>query len=147
MTIKDQYSTITEAALYLGVTRQSISRWIREGKLVPEAIGRVKLIQNSNLHRFKYELLGKEVKEFVSYLIFTLLNRTKRGNIMAIRDLGENSIQSEYHLWSGRQLEILWENSKKSILTTWDQMKAGPSEDDEDVIIDESKTFYKIEDV
>ena len=40
MALKDKYLTISEAAKELGVTRQSISRWIKEGRVTAEKIGR-----------------------------------------------------------------------------------------------------------
>jgi excisionase family DNA binding protein len=44
MALKDSYFTITQAAKELGVTRQTISRWIEQGKLSAERVGREILI-------------------------------------------------------------------------------------------------------
>lgn len=52
MELKDKYYTISEAAQELGVTRQTISRWISEGRLVAETIGREKLIDKEQLDEF-----------------------------------------------------------------------------------------------
>ena len=49
MTLRDNYCTISEAAKELGVTRQTISRWIRQGKLSGEKIGREIIIRKSEL--------------------------------------------------------------------------------------------------
>ena len=60
MSLKDKYCTISEAAKELGVTRQTIYRWIKGGKITVERIGRETLIeraklnilQQSEFHRF-----------------------------------------------------------------------------------------------
>ena len=49
MALKDKYTTISEAAKEMGVTRQTISRWIKEGKLDGEKIGREILIEKEKL--------------------------------------------------------------------------------------------------
>jgi len=49
MALKDSYCTISEAAKDLGGTRQTISRWIRQGKISGEKIGREMLIKKSDL--------------------------------------------------------------------------------------------------
>jgi len=57
MALKDKYFTISEAAEEAGVTRQTISRWIAEGKLPAEKIGREKLIEKDAFRQFRdYEL-------------------------------------------------------------------------------------------
>ena len=53
MAIKDDYFTLSEAARELGVTRQTISRWISQGKLTGERVGRETLIKKEGL--FEYE--------------------------------------------------------------------------------------------
>jgi len=49
MTIKDRYWTISEAAEKLKVTRQTISRWITQGKIPTEKVGREILIEKKAL--------------------------------------------------------------------------------------------------
>lgn len=49
MALKDKYFTISEAAKELGITRQTVSRWIKDGKLRAETIGREKLIEKEQL--------------------------------------------------------------------------------------------------
>jgi len=44
MALKDKYLTISEAAKQMDVTRQTVSRWIKEGQLSAERIGRETLI-------------------------------------------------------------------------------------------------------
>lgn len=59
MDLKDKYLTISEAAKELGVTRQTISRWIRDGKLEAEQVGREKLINKKSLERFLRKKFNK----------------------------------------------------------------------------------------
>jgi len=61
MTLKDKYTTISEVATELKVTRQTVSRWLRDGKIETEQVGREKLINRKSLERF----LEKKVKEIV----------------------------------------------------------------------------------
>jgi excisionase family DNA binding protein len=49
MALKDKYFTVSEAAKELGVTRQTISRWISTGKIPAEKIGREKLILKKDI--------------------------------------------------------------------------------------------------
>ena len=61
MAIKDEYFTISEAAMELSVTRQTISRWITQGKLPAERIGREKLIGKKDLERYEEERLKEKI--------------------------------------------------------------------------------------
>jgi excisionase family DNA binding protein len=60
MALKDKYYTISQAAKHVGVTRQTISRWIKEGRLHGERIGRETLIDKEevNKHRFSWIASG-----------------------------------------------------------------------------------------
>ena len=49
MGIKEDYLTISEAAKEIGVTRQTISRWLKRGELHAEKIGREKVIHRKEL--------------------------------------------------------------------------------------------------
>ncbi len=62
MVLKDKYITISEAAKEVGVARQTVSRWIREGKIEAEQVGREKLINKKSLAR----LLQKRIDELIS---------------------------------------------------------------------------------
>ncbi|MGD2065437.1 MAG: helix-turn-helix domain-containing protein [Dehalococcoidia bacterium] len=48
MALKDKYITVTEAAEIAGVTRQTISRWIAEGHLIAEKVGRQVFIKKED---------------------------------------------------------------------------------------------------
>ena len=52
MALKDNYITITQAAKQLGVTRQTISRWIAKGRVPGEKIGRETLIKKKDLYKY-----------------------------------------------------------------------------------------------
>ena len=67
MSLKDKYFTISEAAKEADVTRQTISRWINQGKLKAEKIGRETLIEK--------ELLNELIDSRISKLIFDLIVR------------------------------------------------------------------------
>jgi excisionase family DNA binding protein len=148
MSIEDEYSTIMEAKSYLGVTRQSISRWIREGILSSKAFGRVKLIKNKDLRRLKYEQLDEKVKNCIHYGMFVHFERKKRkyGRIMTIKDLDARANPNENFPGGGDLFEILWENGRKSKLITAHYFKR-PSEDNEDVIVEESQNVYQVIDI
>lgn len=49
--LADKYFTISQAAKEVGVTRQTISRWITTGLLPAEKIGREKLILKPDLQK------------------------------------------------------------------------------------------------
>ena len=62
--LRDDYLTITQAAQYVNVTRQTIYRWVKRG-LRSDKVGRVTLIKRDDIHtivcpacgarRFDYE--------------------------------------------------------------------------------------------
>jgi excisionase family DNA binding protein len=56
MALKDTYFTISEAAREASVTRQTVSRWIREGKLPAERIGRETLIKKQDMRKYQVSL-------------------------------------------------------------------------------------------
>jgi excisionase family DNA binding protein len=60
MTLKNKYFTISEAARESEVTRQTISRWVREGKLPAEKIGRETLIKKVDLRKQQISLLAAD---------------------------------------------------------------------------------------
>lgn len=55
MALKDSYFTISQAAKHLGVTRQTVSRWVAEGKLLTEKVGRETLIEKAELERYRVD--------------------------------------------------------------------------------------------
>ena len=53
MALKDKYFTISEAAKQLGVTRQTISRWVAKGYVPADKIGRETLIKQKDLNKYQ----------------------------------------------------------------------------------------------
>ena len=66
MAIKDKYLTISDAAKELGVTRQTISRWIRSGNVSAEKVGREMLIEKDELGRLYDEKMFEQFSEAMS---------------------------------------------------------------------------------
>lgn len=65
MAIKDRYFTISESAKALGVTRQTISRWIKEGKIPSEKVGRETLIKKKDLLKYHSSKLTKAAADSI----------------------------------------------------------------------------------
>ena len=72
MAIKDKYFTITEAAKYLHVTRQTIGLWIKEGKLPAESVGRETIIEKSQIEKYK-------LNEFFEFVKFEAIEQLQRA--------------------------------------------------------------------
>ncbi len=91
MALKDNYFTISEAARELNVTRQTISRWVANGKLAGEKIGRETLINKKDL----FEEQRHQLTDTAAGQIVTLMYRTytdfcqKKGYIKAIERITE----------------------------------------------------------
>jgi excisionase family DNA binding protein len=66
MALKDKYLTITQAAERMLVSRQTISRWITEGKLSAEKVGREKLIP-------KHQIITLEKEQWAPVIAWRLL--------------------------------------------------------------------------
>jgi excisionase family DNA binding protein len=66
MSLKDTYVTVSEAAEKLGVTRQTIYRWVKRGLMDSEKIGRETLIKKKDLHKLR---LTKVVETFDEAII------------------------------------------------------------------------------
>ena len=54
--LKDRYFTVSQAAAELKVSRQTVSHWIKEGKLTAERIGREALIEKVEVERVGDEM-------------------------------------------------------------------------------------------
>jgi excisionase family DNA binding protein len=85
MALKDNYITITEAAKQLGVTRQTISRWISKGYVPGEKIGRETLIKKKDLYKYHNWRLSEAAADSVIALINAKLDEylRKEGYINA----------------------------------------------------------------
>lgn len=65
MALKDTYFTILEAAKEFRVTRQTISRWIAEGKIPVEKVGRETLIKKKGLHQYHRKRLSEAAADSI----------------------------------------------------------------------------------
>lgn len=74
MALKDKYFTISEAAKELRVTRQTISRWITQGKIPAEKVGRETLIKKKDLHEYQRRRLSYEAAGQIINLLNVELN-------------------------------------------------------------------------
>jgi excisionase family DNA binding protein len=75
MALKDKYFTVSEAAKIAGVTRQTISRWIAEGHLIPEKVGRHVLIEKKD---FGHYLRRQNVYKMAVQIIDGLVERIRQ---------------------------------------------------------------------
>ena len=70
MALKDEYLTISQAAEELGITRQTISRWVAKGEIQAERIGRETLIHKDELQsiesRFDENIRNYIIKRLIS---------------------------------------------------------------------------------
>jgi excisionase family DNA binding protein len=65
MALKDKYFTISEAAREMDVTRQTISRWIAEGKFLGEKIGRETLIKKDDVYEYQGQRVAASVHNWI----------------------------------------------------------------------------------
>ena len=65
MAVKDEYYTIAEACKELGVTRQTIYRWIKLGTLTVEKIGRETLIEKEQVENHAMERANEAVEDYI----------------------------------------------------------------------------------
>jgi excisionase family DNA binding protein len=64
MALKDKYMTVAEAAREYKVTRQTISRWINEGRVEVEKVGREKLINKRSFEKYLKKKVEKILGKF-----------------------------------------------------------------------------------
>jgi excisionase family DNA binding protein len=90
MALKEQYFTVSEAATYLGVTRQTISRWIKKGRFRAERFGREILIDKVSLdnYRFNYRdrIIGNKILQNFTDLVRKKCGYSKDDRIEMILD-------------------------------------------------------------
>lgn len=78
--LKDKYFTISQATGELNVTRQTISRWIKQGKLSAERIGRETLITKKEVQRLQHERVHESLMIYLAnYLQDRLEYKTVKG--------------------------------------------------------------------
>ncbi len=91
MSLKDSYFTVSEVAKELGVTRQTISRWIADGKLVAETIGREKLIDKKQVGQAK-RLNVARLTKVIATLIGDIIKREYYSEADKIEAVGDDWI-------------------------------------------------------
>jgi excisionase family DNA binding protein len=79
MSIKDNYFTLSEAANELNVTRQTVFRWIKSGKITAEKVGRETLIEKTEVFRYKDNKVGEWLYQAFNFHL-------KKGNYELIRE-------------------------------------------------------------
>lgn len=67
MSLKEDYLTIFQTSKFLGVTRQTVSRWIKEGKLPIEKIGRQMFIKIEDVLEYQSNILGELIINTIKY--------------------------------------------------------------------------------
>ena len=68
MALKDKYLTVEQAAKELGVTRQTISRWIAKKYIPVERVGRVALIKKKDIQKYHMRRLTEAAADSVMAL-------------------------------------------------------------------------------
>ena len=75
MAIKDKYYTISEASERLQVTRQTVSRWIKEGKFTTEKVGRETLIEKRRVWEHKDMARVESIRKSVHNIIMDAVEK------------------------------------------------------------------------
>jgi excisionase family DNA binding protein len=118
MALKDSYVTVSQAAKEMGVSRQTISNWLAEGKLSAEAIGREKLIPREQLVS-----VGREYwSSIISFSLYTGLWEFlgyKPKEVFVKRLFGDEPAQATVVKPNGKveYVEIIPQRSKRGRLT------------------------------
>ena len=73
MALKDRYLTVAQAAKLVGTTRQTVYRWINEGKIPVEKIGRETLIEAEEFYRHMDMAWVEIVRSKIAEKIFEIL--------------------------------------------------------------------------
>jgi excisionase family DNA binding protein len=68
MPFREDYLTIAEASKFLGVTRQTVSRWIKDGRFNIEKFGRQILIDEHDVLELQGNILGSLIIRTIKYL-------------------------------------------------------------------------------
>jgi excisionase family DNA binding protein len=97
MALKDDYFTLSEFAARVGVTRQTASRWLKDGKVVGERVGREVLIPKDELQKCEDKfgaMIGETIIKIIIKAIREELHYFKKDRIEPISyDKDEDVIQ------------------------------------------------------
>ena len=69
--LKDKYWTVTQAAKEFGVTRQTVSRWIKDGKLSADKVGRTVLINKEKARKWHHAWIAADG---IEKLVYRMIN-------------------------------------------------------------------------
>ena len=118
MALKDKYLTIAQAAKELGVTRQTISRWIKKGHVPAEKVGRVVLISKDSLNKYQQFKLSEEAAEYIvkmyeNYLTEYFRKKGKISGNIRIELGGDEQLTEEEKVEVNKYLLPLFEDFLK----------------------------------
>jgi len=102
--LKEDYLTISEAAEQIGVTRQTISRWLKGGELKSESLGRIRLVSKKDLLSFQKdkrmtEIVDKKIVGGAREIIRSKLGYSKDDEIEMVSVLNTTTSFSGYFVF------------------------------------------------
>ena len=92
MALKDDYYTLSQFAEFFNVTRQTVSRWLKNGEIVGEKIGREVLIHKNEFDKLgdKFDRnIGKYFIREIANNIRKIYNYSKEDKVQPIGKDGE----------------------------------------------------------
>lgn len=95
MVLKEKYFTISEAAEKLGVTRQTLSRWVKQRKFPVERIGRETLIEKARLQTYTLNELQDDIARLIIRLLAFYVEvayQYTRRDIIKLVNIGKNGV-------------------------------------------------------
>lgn len=110
--LTDEYITISQAAKAVNVTRQTISRWIKQGKISAEKIGRETLIGKDSL----FLLYDEKMKEYFSESINRWIRKAATTYLREKRYVSENSTMIITHQSAKNITILVWEKDSSRIV-------------------------------
>lgn len=110
--LADEYVTISQAAKAVNVTRQTISRWVKQGKISAEKIGRETLIEKDSL----FLLYDEKMREYFSESISRWIRKTATTYLREKHYASEDSTMIVTHQ-SAKHIKILvWEKDGNRVV-------------------------------
>ncbi len=97
MALKDDYVTVSQAASLIGVTRQTISRWVKQSKISGEKIGREVLISRNELDKYRSNIRDRFVQNVTDAVIDVIRQRFKYSEKDKIEPIYSSSCYEEEH--------------------------------------------------
>lgn len=69
MSLKERYCTLVQLADEIGVTRQTVHRWIVQKKLTAEKVGRERLIARTEITRLRQALVKDWLEQMATWFV------------------------------------------------------------------------------